>query len=440
MSTIPPEPEDAQLDAAVVRDCLRSVLESTEFQGSHRMQEFLTYVVEEKLAGRETRIKGKTIAEDVYGRKVDGNSDNETVVRVDAGRLRRKLDWYYKEVGQKDAVIIRIQPGSYVPVFAAQSGRQKNSENFVILVGLPLLIFVGVVGFFWAQQNQPPVFPSKAVETAAPSLLEIQRQTMFDKSPASLQAFNIAQQARELIFPPIDPVRLKSTLEMFQHAITLDGNYTGGYAGAAQVLAFFAYVPGPGNAEEALAKATELARHAQRLNPTDAWVQSALAWVSFVAGDFNRAKELSARAAALDPHDKHVRDFHGMIAIFGGDFERAAAVVKPHLPARGEKARLVHQNIYALAQFHLGNFDETINFINKITVRGGASSPLTTAYLAAAYQANGDEGKARDLVKKMKSAWPRFQIDKLLNRAYQHRQHAETVLGALRQAGWSAEK
>jgi len=112
---------DAPISKEECEAALRSVTGSDTFQGSARLQEFLTYVVECSLSGDGSRIRAKTIAEDVYGRSLGTTDDNENVVRVDAGRLRRRLDMYYLKKGQFDPVIIKIDPGGYEPRFERQT-------------------------------------------------------------------------------------------------------------------------------------------------------------------------------------------------------------------------------------------------------------------------------------------------------------------------------
>jgi hypothetical protein len=45
------------------------------------------------------------------------DSDNDPLVRVEAGRLRSRLCEYYATAGTRDVVRIELKPGSYVPTF-----------------------------------------------------------------------------------------------------------------------------------------------------------------------------------------------------------------------------------------------------------------------------------------------------------------------------------
>ena len=52
-----------------VRNCLVKILDSREFRNSPRLSRFLTYVVEEALAGRQEQIKESAIGVAVFDRK-----------------------------------------------------------------------------------------------------------------------------------------------------------------------------------------------------------------------------------------------------------------------------------------------------------------------------------------------------------------------------------
>ena len=438
MKTIDPATAANSPDPETIRANLEGVIASPEFAGSTRLQEFLVYVVEESLAGRAARIRGKTIAEDVYGR----SPVDQSVVRVDAGRLRRRLDHYYAGSGRAAALHIEIPSGGYAPSFHIrdqQSPAGEGATSHGRFIGpWAIIVLLGVIAagvFVWTQLSTQPDEPA---DERLDTMSDVERQALFDKSPATLQAVDFAQNARGLIFPPIDEARLQSALELFERAIELDGDYFGGYAGAAQTLALGALVRGSGNSGPDLARARTMAERARQADPTSAWVQSALAWVAFVAGEFERAVELSDRAVQIDPADAHVRDFHGMIAVLGGEFERAAQIVQPHLDDASVLRRTVHLNIDALANYHLGRYQATVDSINKITSVGGASSstPLTTAYLAAAQAALGNLSEAEDVIATVQRAWPGFRLDLLLRRIHRNPRHADDVLSRLHAAGW----
>ncbi|WP_027668383.1 adenylate cyclase [Rhizobium leguminosarum] len=100
-----------------ISEQLERVVSSPEFPGVGRAAAFLRYVVSETLEGRGNRIKAYSIAIEVFGRD-PGFTQDDPVVRIEAGRLRRSLERYYLVAGQHDPVRIDIPKGGYIPTFA----------------------------------------------------------------------------------------------------------------------------------------------------------------------------------------------------------------------------------------------------------------------------------------------------------------------------------
>lgn len=108
--TVAPSPD-------AIRKQLQSILTSRTFQGSARRRQFLTYVVDECLAGRADRIKAYSIGISVFGRDAGFDPTTDPIVRIEAGRIRAALDRYYDEEGGDDPIRIVIERGGYVPDF-----------------------------------------------------------------------------------------------------------------------------------------------------------------------------------------------------------------------------------------------------------------------------------------------------------------------------------
>ena len=106
-----------QPPADAIRATVERIVASPDFAASDRARRFLRYVVEETLSGRSERIKAFSVAVEVFGRDESFDPQNDPVVRIEAGRLRRALEHYYLLSGQDDPVIIDIPKGGYVPTF-----------------------------------------------------------------------------------------------------------------------------------------------------------------------------------------------------------------------------------------------------------------------------------------------------------------------------------
>lgn len=108
----------AGLSESDVRRELDRILCSESFQTSERNRRFLTYVVDEALSGRGDRIKAYNIATSVFGRAADFDPQTDTIVRIEAGRLRRALEHFYLTAREAAQVRISIPTGAYVPSFS----------------------------------------------------------------------------------------------------------------------------------------------------------------------------------------------------------------------------------------------------------------------------------------------------------------------------------
>ena len=96
---------------------LERILKSAEFSGAHRPSTFLRFIVECSLEQRAEQIKESVIAIEAFKRDASFEPKTDPIVRVEAGRLRDRLESYYAGEGQKDALLIHLPKGGYVPRF-----------------------------------------------------------------------------------------------------------------------------------------------------------------------------------------------------------------------------------------------------------------------------------------------------------------------------------
>ena len=122
--TIIEEPPATTLNgiaASDVRAELDQILRSRVFIQSHRIRRFLQFIVEESLLGQPHRLKEYPIGLEVFDRREAFDPRVDSIVRVEARRLRNKLDEYYRTEGRDDHVRILLRKGSYMPVFEHRS-------------------------------------------------------------------------------------------------------------------------------------------------------------------------------------------------------------------------------------------------------------------------------------------------------------------------------
>lgn len=113
-------PDDTSLtpSAEQVQAQLRVILASHAFQGSRRSQQFLEHVCHKELAGQSDALKERNIAVEVFGRNPQSDMAEDTIVRVAAREVRKRLGLYYgSEEGVTAAVRIDVPSGGYHPEF-----------------------------------------------------------------------------------------------------------------------------------------------------------------------------------------------------------------------------------------------------------------------------------------------------------------------------------
>lgn len=109
--------EEGQIPSAAARSELERVLASPNFRYSERLSRFLKFVVDKQLSGNAGQIKESVLAMEIFDRDSAYDSRVDSIVRVEARRLREKLTAYYATEGRDDPVVIELPKGAYVPTF-----------------------------------------------------------------------------------------------------------------------------------------------------------------------------------------------------------------------------------------------------------------------------------------------------------------------------------
>ena len=99
------------------REELSWLLSSGVLGRSNNLARMLTFICEMHFEGREEHIKEHTIAVEALGRRPDFDPHVDTIVRVTAHSLRKRLQEVYQNEGANRPMHILIPAGNYVPSF-----------------------------------------------------------------------------------------------------------------------------------------------------------------------------------------------------------------------------------------------------------------------------------------------------------------------------------
>ena len=119
----------------VIERQLKRLQGSPLFSHSRRYPIFLEYVVRETLGGHQADLKERTIGVEAFGRASDYDLNEDPVVRVTAGEVRKRLAQYYYEPEHQDELRIELRPGSYVPEFRFTGNEVFAPEKLVDSTG-----------------------------------------------------------------------------------------------------------------------------------------------------------------------------------------------------------------------------------------------------------------------------------------------------------------
>lgn len=116
-------------EQSLVTAQLDRLLGSPLFSQSKRYAPFLRYVVQKTLEGHADVLKERLIGVDVFGRSPDYDSNNDPIVRVTAGEVRKRIAQYYHDPAHHDEPGIELPTGTYVAQFRLHLAEHRPVES-----------------------------------------------------------------------------------------------------------------------------------------------------------------------------------------------------------------------------------------------------------------------------------------------------------------------
>ena len=172
-----------------IRAYLRQLLASPGFASSPRRSRLLTYLCERALAGEGGGVTEYALGLDVFAKPSSFDPRAESIVRVEVGRLRRKLEEHYASDGARDPIVIQLSPRSYIPVFIFRgeaaagsvgppSAARARAKPLLVRAGvvalLGLLAIAGLGSLRPGIPNPPPLSLAVLPVVVAPSASDLQ--------------------------------------------------------------------------------------------------------------------------------------------------------------------------------------------------------------------------------------------------------------------------
>jgi hypothetical protein len=123
---------------------LEAVFASGIFSRAPGLAQMLNYVCTKYFEGQSDQVKEYNIAVEALGRPADFDQKRDSIVRVEAHRLRRRLSEYYEGEGASHRIRIVLPSGQYVPQFLlAEPPHEQAMEPGTEIVAVTPVVVVG---------------------------------------------------------------------------------------------------------------------------------------------------------------------------------------------------------------------------------------------------------------------------------------------------------
>ncbi|MGA2150374.1 MAG: hypothetical protein ABSH49_36090 [Bryobacteraceae bacterium] len=159
------------------------LVSSSVLHGSEALCKLLRYLAEHALTHPATSLKEYQIAIEAFGRSADFDPQSDATVRVHAGRLRSKLEEYYRSQGVEDPVLVELPKGGYALSFHARPRLPDRPamkppiepvpaighRRWVVAVVLLSVLLTAAIAaniFLLARRTSPPPPPGEVVPAA----------------------------------------------------------------------------------------------------------------------------------------------------------------------------------------------------------------------------------------------------------------------------------
>ena len=378
-------------DSTEVSAALERILSSAPFARSSQLANFLRFVVNEQLSGRDEAPKEYALGRQVFGRGADYDPRIDPIVRVQARQLRFKLSEYYETTGAADPIRIEMPKGSYLPEinFAAEETIEPEPATELLAgpasepapavrmprgtkmrwIFIAVLCLVLAAGFVLVRFTFPwgkPDRPSDHAANAAAQDLYLSGKFYWNKRT---------------------PESLNRAVDFFTQAIVRDPRYAKAYSGLADcynLLREYSAMP----ASEAWPRAIAAAKKAVELDDSSAEAHSSLAFALFYGAlDTRNGEREFRRAIELNPDYEKAHHWYATSLIVMGRYRESLAEIERARALDPTSTSILADKGYIL--YYQGRPDQAIALLKQVEAAEPASQSAHN-YLGVIYLVQGD--------------------------------------------------
>lgn len=270
-----------------IRTHLERILASRQFESAPRLSAFLRFVVETTIEGKAREIKESLIAVEVYGRPADYNPQIDSTVRVEAGRLRTRLQTWYGSEGANEKIRIELPKGRYIPVFHRV---QESRRAHMTVAAAASAVLLGCCAAVFAWQRTDVRIPDAETTEIYNRAHDLLRIPVLKDGPTKRV-----------------PDTVLEAVQLFRAVTKRSPGFARGWTGLAEA-AEWEYELRGNKPPERLAEARAAGLRAVQLDANDAEAWTVLASISFFREwDLPGAERAARRALELQPRNVKAR-------------------------------------------------------------------------------------------------------------------------------------
>jgi hypothetical protein len=117
---------------AALQRHLKEITQGKAFKGSLRSAQFLTYIVEQAIAGNFESLKERVIGAELFQRSPSYDTGEDAIVRVTASDVRKRLLQHYDRYGATSGIRISLPLGSYAPEIRWDHAIELDPLDFAV--------------------------------------------------------------------------------------------------------------------------------------------------------------------------------------------------------------------------------------------------------------------------------------------------------------------
>lgn len=121
-----------------IRSACDSILKSKAFLKAYRMRRLLCFLVDQAISGEKGNTSEYVIGINVFDRNPSDYVSEDPAVRVQVGRLRKRLATYYSNNVPPGGIEVSIPVGQHIPIFRRMQQKERHHAHGGFLIIQPI--------------------------------------------------------------------------------------------------------------------------------------------------------------------------------------------------------------------------------------------------------------------------------------------------------------